>query len=292
VNSVKAFQAQWRYFLLGLLIVANLLVWAALYQRRPTNLLKVYFLDIGQGDAILIETPRRAQILIDGGANRKVMSELGKILPFGDRRIDMVMETHPDRDHIGGLPEVIARYDVGMFLEPGVESDNSIDDELERRVGEKKIPSILARRGMVLDFGDGAKLTILFPHTDVSRWETNDASIVARLDYGESSFLLTGDSPMRVENILMGLDKSILDTDVLKAGHHGSRTSTSLAYANAVSPEYAIISSGKDNSYGHPHKEVLDILGKVNAKILNTAEIGTITFETDGIRLDLRSPRF
>jgi competence protein ComEC len=285
MNSVKAFQARWRYFLLGILIVANLLVWSSIYQRRPTNLLKVYFLDIGQGDAILIETPRRAQILIDGGANRKVMSELGKLLPFGDRRIDVVMETHPDRDHIGGLPEVIARYDVGMFLEPGVESDNSIDDELEKRVGEKNIPSILARRGMVLDFGDGAKLTILFPNTDISRWETNDASIVARLDYGESSFLFTGDSPLRVENILMSLDRNILDTDVLKVGHHGSRTSTSLAYANAVSPEFAVINSGKDNSYGHPHQEVLNILTNVGSKIFNTADSGTITFETDGVSI-------
>lgn len=141
---------------------------------------------------------------------------------------------------------------------------------------------------MVVNFGDGAKLFVLFPNQDVSKWETNEASIVAKLVYGENSFLLTGDSPIKTENILLKLDSKILDSDVLKAGHHGSRTSTSLAYAEAVSPTYAIISAGKDNSYGHPHKEVLDILTKVGAKILSTIDKGTIKFESDGESLKLK----
>jgi len=141
---------------------------------------------------------------------------------------------------------------------------------------------------MVINFGDGAKLTVLFPNQDVSNWETNRASIVAKLVYGDKSFLLTGDSPIKTENILLNLDKEILDSDVLKAGHHGSRTSTSLSFAEVVSPEYAVISAGKDNSYGHPHKEVLDILKKVGSKILSTAESGTIIFETDGKTLQLK----
>ncbi|MDO8424213.1 MAG: ComEC/Rec2 family competence protein [bacterium] len=282
MHYVKAFKSRWREYVTGILVLANLFVWLSFYQGRPDGLLRVYFLDIGQGDAILIETPNRRRVLIDGGPNRKILSELGQILPFGDRRIDVMMESHPDKDHIGGLPEVVSRYKVGLFLEPGVESDNTIDDELKKRISEKKIPSALARRGMVINFGDGAKLTILFPNQDVSRWETNDASIVAKLEYGESSFLLTGDSPIKTENILLTLDKNILDSDVLKAGHHGSRTSTAAAYAAAVSPEYAVISAGFDNSYGHPHKEVLTILEKVGAKILSTIEGGTIKFETDG----------
>jgi competence protein ComEC len=135
---------------------------------------------------------------------------------------------------------------------------------------------------MVIDFHDGARLQILFPNQDVSRWETNDASIVAKLTYGEKSFLFTGDSPIKAENILMMLDKNILNSDVLKAGHHGSRTSTSLLYAEAISPEYAIISAGKNNSYGHPHKETLDTLNKIGAKILSTIDLSTIKIETDG----------
>ncbi len=272
----------------GALLLSNIFVWGAVYAREPSDRLSVYFLDVGQGDAVFIDSPTHGQVLIDGGKNRKILAELGKVLPFGDKEIDVVIATHPDADHIGGLPEVVNRYGVGLFLEPGVESENTIDDELKKRVTEKNIPSLLARRGMVINFGDGAKLQILFPNQDVSRWETNDASIVAKLVYGDKSFLLTGDSPIKTENILLKLDKEILNADVLKAGHHGSRTSTSLTYAEAISPEYAIISVGKDNSYGHPHKEVLDILSKLGVQIISTAESGTIKFETDGKILDLK----
>jgi competence protein ComEC len=288
MEFLKKHRRFWREYLVLALILANVFVWLALYEKRPSDTLTVYFLDVGQGDAILINSPQHNRMLIDGGKNRNVLSELGEILPFSDRRIDVVIATHPDADHIGGLPEVINRYNVGMFLEPGVESDNSIDDELHRLAKEKNIPDILARRGMVVNFGDGVKLEILFPNQDVSNWETNRASIVARLVYGDSSFLLTGDSPIAIENVLLTLDPENIDVNVLKAGHHGSRTSTSLAYAQAVSPEYAVISAGKDNSYGHPHKEVLDILLKVGAKILSTIDLGTIIFETDGKTLEVK----
>lgn len=283
----KSLQKWWREAVLLALILATAFVWLAVWQRRPGPL-KVSFLDIGQGDAIFIESPTHKRLLLDGGPNKSVLSELGKAMPFGAKNIDVMMESHPDRDHIGGLPEVLDRYNVGIFLEPGVESDNTIDDALHARVKEQNIPDILARRGMVINFGDGAKLLILFPNQDVSRWETNDASIVAKLVYGDTSFLLTGDSPIKAENILLKLDPNILDSDVLKAGHHGSRTSTSLPYAEAVSPTYAIISAGKNNSYGHPHKETLDILQKVGAQILSTIDKGTIKFETDGEKLELK----
>ena len=277
-----------REVILGILFLSNVFVWIAVYQRQPGDILTVYFLDVGQGDAIFIDSPQHGRVLVDGGANRKVLSELGNILPFADKRIDVVVETHPDKDHIGGLPEVISRYEVGMFLEPGVESENAIDDELKKRVRQKDIPDVLARRGMVLNFGDGVKLIMLFPTQDVTNWETNRASIVAKLVYGDKSFLLTGDSPIPIENVLVNLDPKILDSDVLKAGHHGSKTSTSLEYAQAVSPEYAVISAGKDNSYGHPHQEVLDILEKVGAKIVSTADSGTLKFETNGKTLEIK----
>jgi competence protein ComEC len=268
----------------------NILVWTTVYLNQPGSILIIYFLDVGQGDAIFIDSPQHGRLLLDGGRNRKVLTELGKILPFADKRIDVMIVSHPDADHIGGLPEVVSRYNVGLFLEPGVESENSIDDELYRRIEEKKIPKLLARRGMVINFGDGAKLQILFPlpDQDVSNWETNSASIVARLVYGDRSFLLTGDSPIKIENVLLKLDPAILDSGVLKAGHHGSRTSTSIAYAEAISPEYVVISAGKDNTYGHPHQEVLDILEKVGAKIISTIESGTIKFETDGKILKIK----
>ena len=284
MNYAKSFKGRWKEYLLGILLISNILVWFAVYQRQPSDILSVYFLDVGQGDAIFIDSPQHGRALIDGGANRKVLSELGKILPFADKRIDVMVGTHPDKDHIGGLPEIVSRYKVGIFLEPGVDSENTIDDELERRVEENNIPKLLAKRGMVINFGDGVKLQILFPllNQDVSNWETNSASIVARLVYGNKSFLLTGDSPIRIENVLLNLDPNFLDSDVLKAGHHGSRTSTSLVYAEAVSPEYAVIFAGKDNAYGHPHKEVLDNLAAVSAQTYNTAEVGRIVIKSDG----------
>lgn len=257
--SLQTFRDRWKKYLLLFLIAGNVLVWTVVWGRQPRDTLRVYFLDVGQGDSILIDTPSRKQVLIDGGRNRKVLSELGKILPFNDKFIDIVIETHPDADHAGGLVAVYERYDVGLGLDQNT-----------------------SKRGQIIDFGDGTMLTILFPDRDISKWEENDASVVARLDYGEASFLFTGDAGIKTENILMADGSRALDVDVLKAGHHGSRTSTSLTFAEIVSPEFSIISAGRDNTYGHPHKEVINILAAVGSKILSTAEEGTIKFETDG----------
>ncbi len=266
----------------------NLCVWAAVYQRQDKGKLGVYFLDVGQGDSILIDSPTHKRILVDGGPNNKALSEVGKILPFGDRRIDVMIESHPDKDHIGGLSEIVSRYDIGLFMEPGVESPSKVDDQLKEQIESKKISRLIARRGMIIDLSDGVKLYILFPNQNVSNWETNDASVVAKLVYGDESFLLTGDSTKKAEYILLGLNENILKSDVLKAGHHGSKTSTSLPYAEAVNPEYSIISAGKDNSYGHPNQESLDTLNEVGSKILSTINLGTIKFETNGKNLILK----
>lgn len=278
----------WREILVSVLILSNIFIWLAFHDRQSSEILTVYFLDVGQGDAVFIDSPQHSRILVDGGKNRKVLTELGKILPFADKRIDIVIATHPDADHIGGLPEVVSRFNVETFIESGVESENNIDDELHRRLSEKNVTKLLARRGMVINLGNGVRLEILFPTQDVSNWETNRASVVAKLVYGDHEFLLTGDSPIPIEKVLISLDEKILDVDVLKVGHHGSRTSTTLEFAEATTPEYAIISASSDNTYGHPHKEVLDILNQVDAKILSTANLGTIVFETDGKNLKLK----
>lgn len=285
---MKSFKKFWREGLAGVLLLLNIVVWSSVYANQEDGLLRVYFLDIGQGDSIFIDSPTHGRILIDGGPNRKVLTELGKILPLGDKRIDVVMASHPDADHITGLVDVVRRFDIGAFIEPGVESKNNIDNMLASVVEAKNIPKLLARRGMNVDLGGGVELLVLFPNQDVSAWETNDASIVAKLTYGDKSFLLTGDSTKTSEYKLISLGTNILDADVLKAGHHGSKGSTSILYAEVVSPEYGVISAGKNNSYGHPNKEVLDILNKIGAKIVSTVNLGTIEFETDGKSLILR----
>src|SRR3989344_2344180 len=199
----KVLNNYWRQGIVATLILSNIFVWLAVLDRRTDTFMRVYFLDVGQGDAILIESPNRGRVLVDGGRNRQVLSELDKILPFADRRIDVLVGTHPDADHVGGFPEIISRYKVGLFIWPGVKTDKSFDRELWKRLEEKEIPNFIAERGMVINFRDGAKLVVLFPNQDVSKWNENDASIVAKLVYGEQSFLLTGDSPVKVENILM-----------------------------------------------------------------------------------------
>jgi len=293
-GNVNFFKKYYREIILGGLLLATICVWVAVYERRPSNLLHVYFLDIGQGDSIFIDSPTHGRILLDGGPNARVLAELGKILPFGDKRIDVMIESHPDADHISVLVDVAPRFEIGAFVEPGVESPNKIDDALHAEIKSKNIPDLLARRGMTIDFGDGSKLVVLFPNTDVSNWETNDASIVAKLIYGEESFLLTGDSTKRAEYILLNIDPGILKSSVLKAGHHGSKNSTSLVYAQAVKPEYAVISAGKGNRYGHPSQEALNVLNQVGAKVIGTETaggltgLGTIEFETDGETLKLK----
>lgn len=259
--------------------------------RNNKGLLTVAFLNVGQGDSIFIESPSGNQVLIDGGVGRGVLRELSSVLKFYDRSIDVVIATHPDADHIGGLVDVLEKYKVDLILEPGVESDTNVYKSLEEKVSgletSGKMKKILARSGMNIDLGGGAVLEILFPEKDVEGWETNTASIIARLVYGENEFLLTGDSPSAIENYLV-YKKYNLTSDVLKAGHHGSRTSSSDNFVRAVNPEYVVISAGKDNRYGHPHKEVADLFNKLNIKTLRTDTVGRIVFKSDGVNLKIK----
>ena len=254
-------------------------------KERDTGVLKVFFFDVGQGDAIYIRTPNGHDMLIDGGPSKIVIQRLSEVMPWYDKTIDVVLETHPDADHIGGLPQVLSRYHVGMFIEPGVESSNAIDDELVRLRRVENIPNVLARRGMRINFGDGAHFDILYPDQDPSNFETNDASVVGRMVYGSTSVMLTGDSPKKVESYLVGIDGGRLRSDILKAGHHGSHTSSGLEYVKIVAPVYAIISSAAANRYGHPHQDVMNTFKSLGIEILRTDTLGTIGFISDGKKL-------
>lgn len=274
-----------KWYLVAVLFIANFFIWGAVFAEERGGFLTVAFLDVGQGDAIFIEAPNGNQVLIDGGAGSAVFAPLGEMMPFYDRTIDIVVATHPDADHIGGLPEVLRRYEVDFFIDPGVSSDTGIYDALIRARDESRAEYIVARRGMEIALGGGAVLEILFPDRDMEGADTNDASIVLKLVYGDTSFLLTGDSPQKIEKYLVFIDGKNLDVDVLKAGHHGSKTSSSESFIGYTSPDYAIISAGKDNRYGHPHAEVLARLADSGAEILRTDEEGTIVFKSDGERI-------
>ena len=287
---MNSFIKNFRLYILFTLLLSAIFAGYILFVESRDDL-TVSFLNVGQGDAIFIEAPSGNQILIDGGPSKSVLRELSKVMPFYDRSIDVVIATHADQDHVGGLPDVLKEYKVGIFMEPGVSGPSSSYEELEKIVDNEEakgsIKKILARRGMDVDLGGGAILQIIFPDRDPAGMETNMSSIVARLVYGENEFLLTGDSPIAIENYLVSLESqgSTLTSDVLKAGHHGSKTSTGAEFVSAVSPEYAVISVGKDNKYGHPNKEVLDILSNFGAKILRTDEMGGVVFKSDGVEI-------
>ena len=276
-----------RLIILAFLLLCSILSVYALYNEGRNGVLTVAFLDVGQGDAIYIEAPNGNQVLIDGGPSKAVLRELSKVMPFYDRTIDVVLATHADQDHVGGLPDVLKKYKVNIFLESGVPGESSSYKELEKIASSSNdIKKILAKRGMDVDLGDGVVLQILFPVSVFDEMETNKASIVAKLVYGENEFLFTGDSPTAIENYLVSLGG--LSSDVLKAGHHGSKTSTSQAFVSAVSPQYAVISVGKDNKYGHPNQETLDTLNNFGAKIIRTDESGRIIFKSDGVNLKVK----
>lgn len=269
-------------FISLLLVVLNAAIVYALFEP-PRAVLRVSFLDVGQGDAIFIESPEGVQLLIDGGRDRSLVRALPRVMSPLDRSIDMVVATHPDADHIGGLPEAFSRYRISYYLSSGVEHETSQVERLDAAVRkEKGMTSFTARSGMRIHLGESTYADVLYPDQDVSEAESNAGSIVMRLVHGETSFMLTGDAPDTVENYLVSVDKGSLDSDVLKAGHHGSRSSTSEEWLAAVSPSTVVISAGKDNSYGHPHIEVLNRVRTAGADLVSTIEEGTIVFESDG----------
>lgn len=242
-------------------------------------------LDVGQGDALFIESPTGAQVMFDGGPARSVLGSLARVMSPFDKSIDALVITNPDADHIGGFLDVLKNYKVGYVFEPGTLTDSKIYQNLREEMKKQKISHNLLKKGMKLDIGGGSAIDVLFPDRDVSSWTTNDGSVVARLSYGSVSIMLAGDSTMKTEKIILEENSEArLKSDILKVGHHGSRTSTSAAFVRAVSPAYALISDGKDNKYGHPHKETLDTLARFGVKVLRTDLLGAIIVKCDTMK--------
>jgi competence protein ComEC len=240
-------------------------------------------LNVGQGDGLFIESPTGTQIMFDAGPARSVLGPLMRVMSPFDKSIDAIVVTNPDADHIGGFLDILKNYKVGKVFESGALTDSKIYQNFKDEIKKQKIPDILARKGMRLDIGGGAVIDILFPDRDISSWATNDGSVVARLTYGKTSIMLTGDASIKTEKIILSENTSAqLSSTILKVGHHGSRTSTSPLFVKAVSPIYAFISDGKDNKYGHPHQDTLNTLFSFGAKIFRTDLLGNIIFKSDG----------
>lgn len=257
------------YSLLGLFFLVAVICGLIIFQNQQK--LNVYFLDMGQGDAILISQGQN-QVLIDGGPSGQILLEkLGRYIPFWDRKIETVIETHPDQDHIAGLTSVLENYQVGAFIKSRAESDSQIAKRIAELIQEKKIENFQAQINTDLKFKE-ANLKI-FLAEDGTTDDTNAGSVVTKLIFGKNTFLLTGDLPSEKENLLNDIKST-----VLKVAHHGSKYSTSQEFLNQVDPQTAIISVGKNNKYGHPAPEILERLKMKGINILRTDEMGDIQF--------------
>ncbi|MBI2056395.1 MAG: MBL fold metallo-hydrolase [Candidatus Sungbacteria bacterium] len=279
-NNIKS------VFIATFLGSAALIWYLVFYFEARQNLLFTVF-DVGQGDAIFLELGGK-QILIDGGPDEKILSKLGRRMPFWDRYIDLLILTHPHADHLTGLLEVVKRYDVGMILETKVNYTTPEYEEWRRLLKKKNINIVVAQAGQVVRMAPNAYVDILAPRENFaggSPGNVHDAMIVAKLHFGASSALLTGDAEKITEYKLVFFEGARLGSDILKVGHHGSKTSTTEDFLRTVSPKIAIISSGRKNRYGHPHQEVIDRLKDFGVHVLRTDEKGDIKMKSDGVKV-------
>jgi competence protein ComEC len=258
-------------------------------QIQPSQNLTLSFIDVGQGDSILVILPNTKTLLIDGGERQSSGKVLSTLQEYGLSYIDVIVATHPHADHIGGLIDVINTVNVGQVLDSGQMHTTQTFEDLLDAIYNKQIPLRSVSEGESINLDPTVRIDVLNPAASIivdggsNEAEFNDNSVVLKITYGNFSALLTGDMEERSESRLAFKNATILDADVLKAGHHGSRTSSSLDFLNAVTPEVVIISLGAGNSYGHPHLEALDRISASGAQYLLRTDIdGTITFISDG----------
>ncbi|OGE79002.1 MAG: hypothetical protein A2751_00895 [Candidatus Doudnabacteria bacterium RIFCSPHIGHO2_01_FULL_46_14] len=281
----QKFSSVW--YAVGILLAANLAVWSAVFSRQD-DFLEFTVFDIGQGDAIYLRTAAGNDVLIDGGPGDAVLSKLGRVLPYGDRKIELVILTHPHADHVSGLVEMLKRYRVERMMLPEVEYETATYTAFLNLLAENHVQIVQPKLGQRIFLDNSTALDILYPiigHFVHAPDDINDSSVVAKLSFGQSQVLLTGDAGKVIEDFLLKAGLPI-SAEILKVGHHGSRHSTGQDFAQKVGARYAVVSVGK-NSYGHPHSEAMDALSRVHADILRTDEQGDVSFKIYPDRVEL-----
>jgi len=243
------------------------------YTSRPSpSGPEVYFLDVGQGDAILIRNSSGKNILIDGGPDELVLEKIGRILPYTDRKIDVMILTHPHADHLIGLIAILKRYQVDNVIYTGANYSDASYRHFKELISQKASKITLAQSDISLDLDNNCSLDILFPFTSLSDQDfknINNSSIVSELGCGQNKILLTGDAEKEVEKDLLE-NYPDLQAQVLKLGHHGSKTASTLEFLEQVNPNLAIILVGKDNKYNLPSPEILENLQELGPKVIRT----------------------
>jgi len=265
-------------FLIALIALDIFVYWQIFVLNSQKNNLLFYFLEVGQGDSSLIILPNNVKILIDGGPpNGKLLEVLAKILPPHQRYLDLVILTHPERDHFSGFLEILRRYQIGLFIHNGRSNDTLEFEELKKIITEKKIKTIDLAAGDKIRYQQNI-INIISPTKELLKqknFSNNDTSLVFILEALGVKALFTGDISAEIENKLVGFFKEKGPIDILKVPHHGSKFSSSFQFLSIIQPRLAVIEVGK-NPYGHPTSEVINRLKAVGAIIYRTDEDKTI----------------
>lgn len=253
----------------------------------PTGVIEISYLDVGQGDAAYIKV-NDFDILIDAGPKSdsdKLMKQLE------EKNIDdfeIVIATHPHEDHIGGMTKVFEKYDVESFYMPKVTNTTKTFENMIKAVSNEGLTAKVIKEGISFDLGEGCRIDVYSP-IDESYDNFNDYSPIMKLTYGNKSFIFTGDAEKTVEKEVVEKYSKELKADVIKFGHHGSSTSSTKEFIEAISPKYGIISCGLDNSYGHPHRETLSIIDEMGIETYRTDKQGQITITSDGNNIEIKT---
>ncbi|BFH16802.1 MBL fold metallo-hydrolase [Paenibacillus melissococcoides] len=256
--------------------------------QQSAGTLQVYYLDVGQGDSTLIKTPKGQHILIDGGDNHKGQDVVEYLESLGITQLDVVIATHPDADHIGGLDTVIDAIPTKSVYAPKVSHTTNTYKDFLMSVKNRGLKIKAAKAGLEIPL-EGVTAKFVAPVAEYGK-DLNAWSAVLHLTYGKTSFLFTGDAETRSEKDMLEHPKKVR-ADVLKVGHHGSDTSTSQDFLDAVKPAYAVISAGVDNKYGHPKKTIVNRLKKAGVEIFRTDQQGTITAISDGTTITWKTTK-
>jgi len=249
-----------------------------LTQIGKSHQAKITFLNVGQGDAILIQTPHGRKVLIDAGPDEQIEGQLDRVIPYYDRTLDLAFATHPDVDHVGGFLSLIEHYTIKSFFHSGLLVAEPEYAFLAKNLQKEGIPTRSLKSGDVITLGDGMKLFVLSPYRVEEVRDANEASLVLLLTYQGTQVLFMGDAPRTVEAQLKTSYGEALRSPLLKLGHHGSKTSSSEDFLRTVQPQEAIVSAGCKNRFGHPHQEVVALLRKLGIQERDTCFDGNIQF--------------
>jgi len=245
----------------------------------------VYFLNVGQGDACFIRTSSGQNILIDGGPDERVLYELGKILPWWEREIDLMILTHPHDDHVAGLIKILDKYHVGKVLYNGIVSGSPTYEAFLKKLHDKNISTKIITQVQKIRLDNECSLDLIYPRFDISNQENknlNNTSIVSRLDCINQDFLFMGDAEKEVEEELLASQEEI-SADILKVGHHGSETASAEDFLSRVSPRTAIISVGAENSFGLPDLQIIRRLERLGIEVRRTDQERTMIYKIEGL---------